>query len=100
MPKYKFNCDFCNRQWWEWMGMKDPLPEECPHCEQGKPFKVPTSFVTIKKTIQESTKIGEAGNSTIYEFKHEGKTYIIVSKSYNDGGVAIIEHNKTQEGEL
>lgn len=54
----------------------------------------------IKKTIQESTKIGEAGNSTIYEFKHEGKTYIIVSKSYNDGGVAIIEHNKTQEGEL
>ena len=54
----------------------------------------------IKKTIQESTKIGWAGNSTIYEFKHEGKTYIIVSKSHNDGGVAIIEHNKTQEGEL
>ena len=54
----------------------------------------------IKKRIQESTKIGSAGNSTIYEFKHGGKTYIIVSKSFNDGGVAIIEHKKTKEGEL
>lgn len=59
MPKYKFNCDFCNRQWWEWMGMKDPLPEECPHCEQGKPYKVPTNFVTIKKTIQEKKSAKE-----------------------------------------
>tara|TARA_R100001509_G_C4823975_1_gene200842 strand:- start:59 stop:247 length:189 start_codon:yes stop_codon:yes gene_type:complete len=31
------------------MGMKDPLPTECPHCEQGKPYKVPTNFVTIRK---------------------------------------------------
>jgi hypothetical protein len=54
----------------------------------------------IEKTIQESTKIGSAGSSTIYEFKHEGKTYIIVSKSFNDGGIAIIEHNKAQESEL
>jgi len=29
--------------------MKDPLPTECPHCEQGKPYKVPTNFVTISK---------------------------------------------------
>ena len=29
--------------------MKDPLPSECPHCEQGKPYKVPTNFVTMKK---------------------------------------------------
>ena len=29
--------------------MKDPLPTECPHCEQGKPYKVPTNFVTIGK---------------------------------------------------
>ena len=31
------------------MGIKDPLPTECPHCEQGKPYKVPTNFVTISK---------------------------------------------------
>ena len=29
--------------------MKDPIPTECPHCEQGKPYKVPTNFVTISK---------------------------------------------------
>ena len=29
--------------------MKDPIPTECPHCEQGKPYKVPTNFVTIRK---------------------------------------------------
>lgn len=57
MPKYKFNCDYCNRQWWEWMGMKDPIPTECPHCEQGKPYKVPTNFVTIiKKEEKKSAK--------------------------------------------
>ena len=54
----------------------------------------------IEKAIQESTKIGLAGTSSIYEFKHEGKTYIIVSKKFSDGGIAIIEHNKSQESEL
>ena len=29
--------------------MKDSLPTECPHCEQGKPYKIPTNFVTISK---------------------------------------------------
>ena len=59
MPKYKFNCDYCNRQWWEWMGMKDPLPTECPHCEIGKPFKVPTNFVKIDKAVQEKKSAKE-----------------------------------------
>tara|TARA_R110002020_G_scaffold50761_5_gene143464 strand:- start:19 stop:261 length:243 start_codon:yes stop_codon:yes gene_type:complete len=49
MPKYNFACEFCNEQWSEWLGIKDPLPVECPHCEQGKPYKVPTKFVTINK---------------------------------------------------
>ena len=49
MPRYKFSCDNCSEQWWEWMGMKDPLPTECPHCEVGKPYKVPTNFVTVSK---------------------------------------------------
>ena len=59
VPKYKFNCDYCNRQWWEWMGMKDPIPTECPHCEQGKPFKVPTNFVTIRKQKEEKKSAKE-----------------------------------------
>jgi len=49
VPKYKFNCDYCHKQWWEWMGIKDPIPTECPYCEQGKPYKIPTNFVTISK---------------------------------------------------
>lgn len=37
--------------------MKDPIPTECPHCEQGKPYKVPTNFVTIiKKEEKKSAK--------------------------------------------
>ena len=31
------------------MSIKDPQPQECPHCEQGNPYKVPTNFVTINK---------------------------------------------------
>jgi hypothetical protein len=33
--------------------MKEPLPESCPHCEHGKPFKIVSKFVTIKKREQE-----------------------------------------------
>ena len=59
MPKYKFSCDNCDEQWWKWMGIKDPLPQECPHCKVGKPFKVPTNFVKIDKTIQEKKSAKE-----------------------------------------
>lgn len=59
MPKYKFACDHCNRNWWEWMSIKDPLPVECPHCVTGKPYKVPTNFVTINNTTQEKKSAKE-----------------------------------------
>ena len=59
MPKYKFNCDYCHKQWWEWMSIKDPPPTECPHCEQGKPYKVPTNFVTIRKQKEEKKSAKE-----------------------------------------
>ena len=52
VPRYKFECDYCSKQWWEWMSVEDPLPSECPHCERGKPFKIPTKFVKIDKTKQ------------------------------------------------
>jgi len=41
------------------MGIKDPLPSECPHCEQGKPYKVPTNFVTISKKEEEKKSAKE-----------------------------------------
>ena len=41
------------------MGMKDPLPTECPHCEQGKPYKVPTNFITVKKQKEEKKSAKE-----------------------------------------
>jgi len=31
------------------MSIKDPQPEECPHCEEGIPFKVITNFAIISK---------------------------------------------------
>ena len=49
MPKYRLACDQCDTEWWQWLGMKDPLPEDCPHCDNGKPFKMVSKFVTIKK---------------------------------------------------
>ena len=39
--------------------MKDSLPTECPHCEQGKPYKVPTNFVTIRKQKEEKKSAKE-----------------------------------------
>ena len=39
--------------------MKDPLPTECPHCEQGTPYKVPTNFVTIRKQKEEKKSAKE-----------------------------------------
>ena len=39
--------------------MKDPIPTECPHCEQGKPYKVRTNFVTIRKQKEEKKSAKE-----------------------------------------
>ena len=60
MPRYKYKCDCCHKEWWEWLSLKDPAPEECPHCEEGNPYKVITKFVTVankeetKKTAKEN----------------------------------------------
>jgi len=53
VPKYHLACEQCDREWWQWLGMKDPLPESCPHCDDGKPFKLMSKFVTIRKQKQE-----------------------------------------------
>ena len=41
------------------MSIKDPLPPDCPHCERVKPFKVPTNFVKIDKTVQKKKSAKE-----------------------------------------
>ena len=41
------------------MSIKDPLPTECPCCEQGVPYKVPTNFVTRNKKNQEKKSAKE-----------------------------------------
>jgi|TARA_R110002020_G_scaffold191209_4_gene391013 putative FmdB family regulatory protein len=53
VPKYQFACEQCDREWWEWLGIKEPLPESCPHCKHGRPFKLMSKFVTMRKREQE-----------------------------------------------
>lgn len=47
MPRYRYKCDHCHKEWWEWMSIKDPQPEECPHCKSGIPFKILTKFAIM-----------------------------------------------------
>ena len=60
MPKYRYKCDYCRKEWWEWMSIQDPPPQECPHCEEGTPFKLVTKFAITsnkepdKKTAKEN----------------------------------------------
>ena len=49
MPKYRYKCDHCHEEWNEWMSIKDPPLTACPNCESGKPFKIPTKFITKTK---------------------------------------------------
>tara|TARA_A100000172_G_scaffold65417_1_gene44940 strand:- start:330 stop:587 length:258 start_codon:yes stop_codon:yes gene_type:complete len=59
VPRYRYKCDHCHKEWWEWMSVKESQPENCPHCDQGTPFKVVTKFVTIKKEIKEKKSAKE-----------------------------------------
>jgi len=49
MPRYRYKCDYCHKEWWEWLPIKANPPEECAYCETGKPFKMLTKFVTKTK---------------------------------------------------
>lgn len=52
MPKYRYGCNECNREWWEWGSVGDQL-KECPHCSAGKPIKLPVDFIKIDNPVQE-----------------------------------------------
>ena len=60
MPRYRYKCDQCHEEWNEWLSIKDPLPTECPCCQEGTPFKILTKFAIIsnkepdKKTAKEN----------------------------------------------
>jgi len=49
MPKYTYECEGCASTWTEWAAISDPPPAACPHCTVGRPFKILSRFVTIRK---------------------------------------------------
>ena len=85
MPKYKFSCSNCTREWWQWMGMNDPSPEICPHCDWPSPTKVPTLFSMKEEEVQPNQvgdKVEQAIIDSGRELKEEKKK--IKSKTYDD----------------
>jgi|TARA_R100000908_G_C3746374_1_gene141623 DNA-directed RNA polymerase subunit RPC12/RpoP len=47
MPKYRYACDSCSREWWEWASIGDEMTV-CPYCNNGVPKKIPVNFVVIQ----------------------------------------------------
>lgn len=83
VPKYGFECGHCHKEWWEWMGMQDPNPQECPHCGTGSPIKKPSTFSLNNKEESEK-EVGEFVEQSIINSREElerekkenkGKTY-------------------------
>ena len=70
MPKYRLACEQCDTAWWKWMGMKELLPDNCPHCEIGKPYRVPTAFSLSGKEESER-EIGETVEQSIIDSRAE-----------------------------
>ena len=85
MPKYKFSCSNCSREWWQWMGMNDPSPEVCPHCDGPAPIKVPTLF-SMKEDEGTQSQVGSVVEQAIVnsskELEEEKKR--IKSETYDD----------------
>ena len=52
MPKYRYGCSECGREWWQWGAIADQV-DSCPHCNTGKPEKLPVSFVVVTKADSE-----------------------------------------------
>ena len=71
MPKYRFSCEHCTREWWSWMGMNDDPPEVCPHCYKPKPQKVPTVFFSKEQQKPEKKVAGELVEEAIVEAKQD-----------------------------
>ena len=67
------------------MGMNDPPPEICPHCDWPSPTKVPTLFSMKEEEIQPN-QVGDTVEQAIIdsgrELKEEKKK--IKSKTYDD----------------
>lgn len=85
MPKYCYQCDYCDKQWEEWKSISEPDPEECPHCEVGYPFKVPSRFNKSEKYTQ-SKKTGDITEQSIIDSREELKREIkeLKNKKYDD----------------
>ena len=59
MPRYRYRCGNCQKEWWQWMGIKDPQPDKCPNCDCKTIHKVPTNFVTKNKSNQKEKSAKE-----------------------------------------
>ena len=58
MPKYRYGCANCDRQWWEWASVADQL-DVCPYCNMGRPTKLPVNFVVIQNELEEQRSAKE-----------------------------------------
>ena len=85
MPKYRFSCEHCTREWWQWLGMNDPSPEICPHCNGAKPKKIPTTF-SLKDIGNSSRDVGDTVEEAIMEsaIELEKEKRKIKSEIYDD----------------
>lgn len=85
MPKYKYKCDYCAKEWEEWMSFGDSDPDTCPHCELGSPFKIPSKFNKSEKHTQ-TKKAGDIVEKSIVEAKEElrKEKQMIKSRKYGD----------------
>jgi putative FmdB family regulatory protein len=53
VPKYRYKCYDCNREWWEWLSISESNRKSCPHCQGPPPQKIPTGFTVISSQIEE-----------------------------------------------
>ena len=56
MPKYRYACDSCNREWWQWSSIGDELTE-CPYCNNGVPKKIPVGFVILQESATQEKSV-------------------------------------------
>tara|TARA_R100000664_G_C2712469_1_gene108754 strand:- start:16 stop:279 length:264 start_codon:yes stop_codon:yes gene_type:complete len=58
MPKYRYGCNNCNREWLQWNSL-GAVDVECPHCFSKKINKLPVNFVVVQDTPNEQKTAGE-----------------------------------------
>ena len=71
VPKYRYGCNNCSREWWQWGSVQDQL-NKCPHCDIGKPEKLPVSFVILQDDLDEK----KSAKENVIDHIEENKTIL------------------------